>query len=147
MLSAAKKTGRICVRMRAHVNYTCVGVDCSESMHANVYCCSGTMDQRLCQWWVLGFEEWTSFLRSPDKRIRHPLLPLLLLPGSLLLRTELEGLQLLLQGSLWAENFKQVPTLPAPQSAMMSLQVFSICRQRQNTRCYITNWTATCSKV
>lgn len=52
-------------------------------------------------WSVPGFEEWTSFLSCPDTRT---LRPLLLLSGSLLLKTKFEELQLL-HGSLWPETF------------------------------------------
>lgn len=89
---------------------------------------------------------WTSFLSCPGTRT---LSPLLLLSGSLILRTRSEELQLLLllRGSLWPEMFTHVAPLPTTQWDMMSLQVFSICRQRQITCCYITDWTAACLKV
>lgn len=62
-------------------------------------------------WSVPGFGEWTSFLSWIGTQT---LRPLLLLSGSLILKTQFEELQLLLQGSLWPETFEHVAPLPNP---------------------------------
>lgn len=100
--------------------------------------------QKHGDWSVPGFGAWTSFLSCPGMRTLSPLL----LSGSLILRTQSEELQLLLlRGSSRLEMFMHVAPLPTTQSDMMSLQVFSICRQRQITCCCITVWTAACFNV
>lgn len=58
-----------------------------------------------------GFREWTSFLSWIGTQT---LRPLLLLSGFLILKTQFEELQLLLQGSLWPETFEHVAPLPNP---------------------------------
>lgn len=114
MLSAAKKTGRLCVHVKLHL---CAWVDCSEEKHAG-------------KWVLLQWQRGSVIIRHPHVRgvcvvlggggrcqdlgselpswvvqACETLRPLPLQSGSLCLRTEFEGPQLLLHSLFMGWDF------------------------------------------